>query len=289
MDSLNQTVFLIDENHNSLTDEMNNQLFINKEGIIMVNTDKLLLVSIDTITAFNNAKQLEFILDEIQDATISNTQENTDITGKQGRIIGTLKRNKAVNITGNNGFVVGGAMAAQTGSNVEIGSFTVRVSETLTVSSNTATMEGTPVGVTGAEIGVAYKRNPNGSLEDKHTQDATAATTGTFSYSDKTLTFYEGDFEDGDEVVIFYDQQVESAKITNDSNTYSKTLKMYIDVTLSDNCDNMYHGQFYIPRADFTGEFDIAMGTDATAQSFAARSLADTCTGKGTLWDLIVW
>lgn len=254
-----------------------------------VDVNKLMITSLDTITCFNNAGELEFILDELQDSTISNTQENNDITGKQGRIIGTLKRNKAVTVTGNNGFVVGGAMAAQTGSNVEQGSFNVRKSEIVTVNSNAATIEGTPVGTTGAEIGTAYKKNTNGSLGEKYVQDATASATGKFAFADKTLTFFEGDFEDGDQVVVFYDELVEAAKISNDSNTYSKVLRMYIDVTATDNCDNIYHGQFIIPRADFTGEFDIAMGTDATLQSYNCRSLADTCSGSGILWDFIVW
>lgn len=254
-----------------------------------VDVNKLMITSLDTITCFNNAGELEFILDELQDSTISNTQENNDITGKQGRIIGTLKRNKAVTVTGNNGFVVGGAMAAQTGSDVEQGTFKVRKSEVVTVTSGSATIEGTPSGTTGAEIGTAYKRNTNGSLGEKYAQDATASATGKFAFADKTLTFFEGDFEDGEQVVVFYDEEVEAAKISNDSNTYSKVLRMYIDVTATDNCDNVYHGQFIIPRADFTGEFDIAMGTDATLQSYNCRSLADTCSGTGILWDFIVW
>lgn len=147
-----------------------------------VDVNKLMITSLDTITCFNNAGELEFILDELQDATISNTQENTDITGKQGRIIGTLKRNKAVTITGNNGFVVGGAMAAQTGADVEQGTFKVRKSEIVTVTSGSATIDGTPSGTTGAEIGTAYKRNTNGSLGEKYAQDAKASATGKFAF-----------------------------------------------------------------------------------------------------------
>lgn len=254
-----------------------------------VDANKLLISSLDSITCFNNANQLEFIVDELQDATISNTQENTDITGKQGRIIGTLKRNKAVTITANNGFLVAGGIAAQTGSDVEQGTFKVRKSEILTVTSNSATLEGTPSGTTGNEIGTVYKKNTNGSLGEKYTQDASASASKKFAYADQTLTFFEGDFEDGEQVVVFYDEDVEAAKVTNDSNTYSKVLKMYIDVTATDNCDNVYHGQFIIPRADFTGEFDIAMGAEGSILALNARSLSDTCSGTGILWDFIVW
>lgn len=255
----------------------------------MINTDRLMITSVDTITTFNNADELEFILDEIQDTTISNTQENVDITGKQGAIIGKMKRNKAVTISGNNGFIVGGAMAAQTGSDVEQGTFKVRATEIAIVKSNKASIQNAAVGTPGTEIGTVYKRNSNGSLGEKFTQNATASKTKEFAYNEKELTFFEGDLKDGEEVVVFYDMEVEAARISNDSNTYSKTLKMYIDVTAQDNCDNVYHGQFIVPRADFTGEFDITMGSDPAVQAFNCTSLKDTCSGTGKLWDFIVW
>ena len=84
-----------------------------------INIDGFYVTSVDLMTLFNNENQLEAMLDELQDVTISNTQENSDITGKNGAVIGTLKRNKAVTVTANSGLIVGGALAAQTGSDVE--------------------------------------------------------------------------------------------------------------------------------------------------------------------------
>lgn len=258
-----------------------------------VNADKLFITSVDQITAYNNANELEFILDEVQDTTISNSQENTDITGKGGAVIGTLKRNKAVTISGNNGFIVGGGLAAQTGSDVEQGSFTVRTMEILTVASNAVTLTNDPSGAEGAELVAVYKREANGSLGQKFEQNATAESTGQFAYATKNLTFFEGDLEDGDQVAVFYDMEVtDAAKVTNDADTYSKTLKLYIDVTAQDNCDNLYHGQFIVPRADFTGTFDITMGSDSAVLAFEARSLKNTCgsaADAGKLWDFVIW
>lgn len=255
-----------------------------------VNTDRLLITSIDQITAYNNANELAFIMDELQDATLSNTQENTDITGKNGAVIGQLKRNKAVTISGNNGFIVGGVIAAQTGAEVEEGSFNVRTMEILTVTSNAATLTGTPVGADGAEIAALYKRNANGSLGEQIVQDATASE-GKFSYADNTITFNAGELEDGSQVVVFYDMQVtNAAKISNDSNTYSSTLKLYIDITAQDNCDNVYRGQIVVPRASFTGNWDLALGGDTAAvQAFEATAMRDTCSGSGSLWDFYIW
>lgn len=62
----------------------------------MVNINDITVTSIETITAFDlGTGALRWVLDELQSATISNTQETTDITGKQGRLLNTLKRNKA--------------------------------------------------------------------------------------------------------------------------------------------------------------------------------------------------
>lgn len=259
----------------------------------MVDVNKLSITEIDQITCFNNANELEFIMDEIQEGSINNTQEKTDITGRGGRKIGSLKKNKAVTVSATNGLLVGGALAAQTGTEVEQGTFKVRVTDIIAVNTNAASTEKTAVGVVGAEIGTIYKKNANGSLGEKLTQVASADTlaTGQFVYdpSTKALTFFEGDLADGSEVVAFYDVEVEAAKISNDSEKYSKTLKMYIDVTAQDNCDNQYHGQFIIERADFNGEFDLSMGGDPTVHAIEAESLAGGCTGSTKLWDFIIY
>lgn len=255
----------------------------------VVNTDRLIITSLDQMTFFNNASQVEFIMDELQDTTISNAQEKVDITGRNGAKIAQLKRNKTVTITANNGFVVGGGLAAQTGADVEQGQYNIRTYEIVTVNSNAATIEGTPAGSTGAEIVDLYVRNANGSQGKRFTQDATASATGKFAYSEKAITFFEGDLEDGDVVVVWYDMQTQAARIINDSKRYSKTLRGYIDITCTDNCDNEYHGQIYIPRADFSGEFDIAMGTDATVHALSIEALADTCTGTGNLWEWYIY
>lgn len=256
-----------------------------------IDVNKLSITQIDQITCFNNANELEFIMDEIKEGSISNTQEKTDITGKGGRKIGSIKKNKAVTVSATNGVLVGGALAAQTGSEVEQGTFKVRVTDIMTVSGNKAATAQTAVGAAGAEIGTLYKKNANGSLGDKLTQTAAPAATGQFAYdpATKEVTFFEDDLADGAEVVAFYDIEVESAKISNESDTYSKTLKMYIDVTAQDSCDNVYHCQFIIPRADFSGEFELSMGSDATVHAIQAESLAGGCAGSSVLWDFIVY
>lgn len=256
-----------------------------------VDVNKLVLTQIDQITAFNNANELEFVMDEVQEGTISNTQEKSDITGRGGRKIGSLKKNKGVTVSATNGMLVGGALAAQVGSDVEQGTFKVRMTDTFSASGNSATTAYKAVGASGNEIGAIYKRNPNGSMGEKLEQ-ASAAAAGKFAYdpSSKKVTFNNSDIPDGTELVAFYDVEAEAAKITNDSERFSKVLRLYIDVTAQDNCDNLYHAQFIIPRADFNGEFELAVGGDPTVHSIEAESLAGGCSGYSSqLWDFIVF
>ena len=74
------------------------------------------ITSLETITAFDIAGAYRFTLDELQNAKIANTQDKTDITGKGGRKLNSLKKNKAVVISGTNGLVSGGLLEMQTGS-----------------------------------------------------------------------------------------------------------------------------------------------------------------------------
>ena len=81
-----------------------------------MNIKDITITSLETITAFNVVTgNYRFTLDELQNATIANTQESTEITGKGGRKLSSLKRNKAVTISGTNGLVSGGLLEVQTG------------------------------------------------------------------------------------------------------------------------------------------------------------------------------
>ncbi len=253
-----------------------------------VDVSKLIITEVAQITAFNNAGELEFIMDEVQNGTIQNTQEKADITGKGGRKIASLKKNKTVTVSATNGVLVGGALAAQTGTEVEQGKFTVRITDVMIVKNNACKTSKTAVGVTGAEIGAIYVKNANGSLGTKIEQDADAAE-GTFKYDPATQEITVSRIADGTELVAFYDVEVESAKISNDSDKYSKVLKLYIDVVLQDSCDVEYAGQVIIQRADVSGEFELSLGGENFAHAFEAESLAGGCTGSTNLWDLVVY
>ena len=81
-----------------------------------MNINDITITSIETITAFDiGTGNFRFVMDELQNATIAQSQETTDITGKGGRKLSTLKKNKAVTISGTNGLISGGLLELQTG------------------------------------------------------------------------------------------------------------------------------------------------------------------------------
>ena len=59
-----------------------------------MNINDITITSLETINAFDIVTgAYKFTLDELQNATIAQTQEKTDITGKQGRKLNSLKKN----------------------------------------------------------------------------------------------------------------------------------------------------------------------------------------------------
>lgn len=260
-----------------------------------MNIDKFTITSYDQIIGFDRTNgSLDMILDELSDFTLSHEEEKTDITGKGGRIISSLKKNKKVTGKGTNGMLSGGALAAMLGADVEDGEYVIRYTDSFAVSANKGLTKETAVGTAGNEIGTIYMRDANNAYISggkKLTQTSATPAAGEFSYDPetKTVTFFDGDIADGTEVIAFYDAKVTGKRISNDADKYSKTLALFIDVTCQDGCDNLFHGQFIIDRADFSGTFDIAGGSDPATQGFEFTSLPNLCTGKSELWDFVIF
>ena len=260
----------------------------------MLSIADITLTSLDTITAFELNGDPAFIMDELQNATINNTQDKQDVTGKGGRKLSSLKRNKAVTISGTNGLISAGMLEAQTGGSFESDNdLPVKWVDYLTIQSDKATTTYTATGEAGAEIDALYIRNSDGSCGTKLAQDSTAAA-GKFAYNPTTgvLTFLASAYEDGTDIVVFYTRQVEGYSLTNMSDKYSKKLTLYIDATGEDRCGKEYHVQIFVPKADFSGEFSIELGGDQVTHAFEAESLAGSnCGGVkgGELWTYTVF
>ena len=228
----------------------------------------LTITSLETITGFDiTTGNFLFTLDELQNATISHTQEKEDITGKQGRKLNSLKKNKGENKT-----------------------TTVLWTDYLTVASNAATTSYKAVGAVGSEIEAVYVKSAEGTVGAALEQAASAAA-GKFAYdpTSKALTFNAGDYADGTEIVVYYKRRIQADVLENHSDNYSKKCQLFIDAIAEDKCANIYRIQFYIPKADFNGEFDLEFGDSQAVHAFEAESLSGACGHGGQLWTYTVF
>lgn len=255
-----------------------------------MNINDITITSLETITAFDIVTgNYKFTLDELQTASLAQSQESTEITGKAGRKLATLKRNKAVTVSGTNGLVSGGLLEMQTGGKFENKATEVLWTDYLTVKSSAANTQWKAVGTTGAEIEALYLRNADGTLGDELEQDVTAAA-GKFTYdpSTKALGFHT-DVADGSEVVVYYKRKITADVLENESDNYSGKCALYIDALGEDKCANVYRIQFFIPKADFSGEFSFEMGDNQTVHAFEAEALAGACGAGGQLWTYTIF
>ena len=255
-----------------------------------MNIKDITITSLETISAFSlTTGNYLFTLDELQNATIANAQESAEITGKGGRKLSNLKRNKAVTISGTNGLVSGGLLEVQTGGKFENKATEVMWTDYITVSSGKAATAYKAVGTTGAEIEAMFIRNADGSLGQELTQ-AASAEEGKFTYTPgtKALAFHT-DVTDGTEVVAYYKRRITADVLDNESDVYSEKCTLYIDALGEDKCGNVYRIQFFIPKADFSGEFSLEMGDNQTAHAFEAESLSGACGAGGSLWTYTVF
>lgn len=255
-----------------------------------MNINDITITSLETITAFDIVTgNYKFVLDELQNATIAQSQESTEITGKAGRKLATLKRNKAVTVSGTNGLVSGGLLEMQTGGTFENKATEVLWTDYLTVTDEAATTSYKAVGTTGAEIEALYVKNADGTLGDLYEQGSeVGAKKFTYTPGTKALGF-DATVTDGTEIVVYYKRKIKADVLENESDVYSGRCALFIDALAEDKCANVYRIQFYIPKADFSGEFSFEMGDNQTVHAFEAEALAGACGAGGQLWTYTIF
>jgi len=254
-----------------------------------MNINDIAITSLEVISGFDIATGAYlFTLDELQSASIANSEEKQDITGKQGRKLTSLKKNKSVVISGTNGLVSGGLFELQVGSKFENKVTEVMWTDYLTITDNAATTNYTAVGTEGAEISAVYVKNTDGTLGTAMTQAAQAAE-GAFTYTPGTKKLTFTGLANGTEIVVYYMRKIQANTLENLSDNYSGKCALYIDALGEDKCSNVYRIQFYIPKADFSGEFSLEMGDNQTVHAFEAEALAGGCGGSSALWTYTIF
>ena len=254
-----------------------------------MNINDIAITSLEVITGFDILTgNYLFTLDELQNASIANSEEKQDITGKQGRKLTSLKRNKAVTVSGTNGLLSGGLFELQVGNKFVDAATEVMWTDYLTVSNNAAATNYIAVGTAGAEINGIYVKNSDGTLGSQLEQ-SDAAAEGKFTYAPTTKALTFSGLEDGTEVVVYYMRKIQANTLENLSDQYSGKCSLYIDALGEDKCANVYRIQIYIPKADFSGEFSLEMGDNQTVHSFEAEALAGGCGGSAALWTYTIF
>ena len=254
-----------------------------------MNINDIAITSLEVISGFDiTTGAYLFTLDELQNASIANSEEKQDITGKQGRKLTSLKRNKAVTVSGTNGLVSGGLFEQQVGSKFEDKVTEVMWTDYLTVSGNAATTNYTAVGTEGAEISAVYVKNSDNTLGKAMAQGAAAAD-GVFAYDPATKKLTFTGLDEGTEIVVYYKRKIQANVLENLSDHDSGKCAIYIDALAEDKCANVYRVQFYIPKADFSGEFSLEMGDNQTVHAFEAEALAGGCGGSAALWTYTIF
>lgn len=266
-----------------------------------VNPNDLIITSLETIDAFSMTDEYLWTLDELSQAQIQNSEDSEDITGRNGRLLATLKRNKTVTITGTNGVIVGGMLATQTGGEFKTESRTVRVTEYITVNTGeggnftvaTGNVEYDKLSLVNSGVYVVRTANNDGTV--KEFTKAAQVSAGSCVIGADGIQFNPNEIGNGTILEIIYDKTITNASYVDniaDGEHYAKTVKLYINAFAEDKCNNIYKVQFYVPKADFSGSFDIDMGGSQVTHGFEARSLAGGCTAltnKGLLWTFTVF
>jgi len=267
-----------------------------------------LITSLETITGFGVVDgSYIFTLDELQSASIANTEETTDITGKAGRKLAKLKKNKGATVSANNGMLSGGLLEAQTGGSFEKKTTEVMWTDYLTVdSSHSATTQYTAIENNGAgtEIISLYLKK-DGVVTTGLVQSDTAAAavpaqpsanppvagspqTFTYDPTTKVLGFDKG-VAAGTEIVVCYKRNIQADVLSNDSDNFAIKCQLYVDALGEDKCGNIYRIQIYFPKADVSGEFSFDLGDNQTVHAFEAEALAGACGAGANLWTYTVF
>lgn len=252
--------------------------------------ESFIVTGIDSIYGYNvnSDTDLQFEITEPQSFSINNTQDNVDLTGKQGRVIGTLARNKGVTISGSNGLFDVGLLAANTGEEATTGNGFYQYVEyiekkNITVSTFTAVST-----VPGNEVPQVTVYVGDTSVVDKVLHQGATVSPGFYTYNPTTkrFVFDPTDITNGTMFRVIYNRYVNMTKVVNSAEVFGKTYHIIANCTGEDQCKNVKYIQFDIPYAKFDGNFNIEIGDSQSVQNFTARCEVDTCSikNRGIFW-----
>lgn len=247
------------------------------------------ITSLETVEAYDRVtRDCLAILDEVKNFSLKNTEDKSEVKGKGDNTLFIVKKNKGLTGDGTSGYISGGLLTLQTGTNAVEGNISFRKREVKTVAKDGTSVAITEVanGTAGAEI-ISLKVTI-GDTTTSYSQ-AVAADATHFSYTNKTITLPTGiTSANGGEVEVVYNYSKAGASIANSADAYGKTVELVLNCLGKNLCDEYYRIQIVVPRADFNANFDFSIGGDSTDHPFNFVGLVDKCSGEDKLWDFKV-
>lgn len=264
----------------------------------MASFDNLIMDSALRVSAFDlENKSLLLMMTQPTDATLNATSESTEVSGLKGLAIASLDRSKGCTFEMTNGLFVTNAFAAQVGADVVEASssapiivpFIETVVLNVTANGGSVTAASAVLSHEPADADVqVYKMTSSGGQGERLEMTAGgSASSGEFVVDGSTITFNAADFAVGDSVIVVYNFKANTGiKITNDSESYTKNVRIVVDIIARDVCtDKIYHTVLEMPRAKLDGNFSLAMGTEAATHPLSAMALPNLCSADKTLFN----
>lgn len=193
---------------------------------------KLIVERVEDVTALDPATdKLLFIMDEPTQGSLECAMETVWASGKGGRRLYGLDKNKTASFTCSNGYLVLSALQAQVGGDIrEItaeNKVAVPVVEYVSAASGKANLTYTPVA---GSLKFVYAANSD-------LTQGTAYAVGADAIADKVLTLPTDAPKTGTFIAI-YDREADNGfVIHNDSETYAKTGKVIYTILCHEACD----------------------------------------------------
>ena len=257
--------------------------------------DKMIIESIDEVYCFDQkTNDLLFYFDQIKSGEITSESDVVYAEGRQGVQLAAFDRNKTAGFTCENGYVQAGAIAVQLGSDLENGTVTYEVMETLgnpdtTLATGVFTLSETPKDATVTGV---YLVGTDGTATAKlaaakYTVD-TATVSGATVYqvtldeSTKVNTKY------ADKIIVYYEATTTTGKkIINAGDKFSKNIKLVINFVAQEPCGgDKYLMQCIMPNAKASGSFSLSAGNDPAVHNFEATALLDVCSEDKELFTI---
>jgi len=240
--------------------------------------------------------QVYATLDDLMTMSLENNQENVYSMGGVGNAYLTShSHSKRTTGSATAATFKNAIIGLTTGTAPTTGTTTVPINgEIITVSSDAGLTAYTAIGETNSEIIGLFEYNTDGSLGTELTQVAATPATGQFTYTSgtKALSFFASDYDDGAQLIIFYNATADATShtITNDSGTFSGIYRIEMDTLVQDVCTgDEYAAKLIIYKAKLQGSFSMELSSDGNPATLdvSFEALKASCTSS-KLWDLVV-